>query len=536
MCSISLFPSSLHPLKFCLIFLLALNAACSSKSSDKQDEVDPSQLDVYKQENPWVEASYPEAAEYYQKCESPREGADPITGEPYLHTQGTLYDELFFIRSMFSESYLWNDELADLNPYNFADRQSYFYALRALDDEFSNMGIYEPVVNELANGVVYGYGIKWDVRDPSLDPYPFVVGFVEKDSPNFGLVERGDRVSSANGISWGPTLTESERTRFFNLLDGLTDDDAVEFEFIKPSGDLITVTIQKTEVNLDSVPTYSVLPNSDNSTVGYLLFNTHVESSTDYLVDAVNYFIENDIDDLVLDLRFNTGGLLSVASQLSYMIAGDDKTEGLEFEYREFNDQLQTAFEGDGPNGEQRSVDIPFFTTKLDSNGQSVGEVLPTLNLDRVAVITSWMYTCSASESIINTLKGLGVEVIQVGTETCGKPFGYLGVIENCGYAYNIINFKGQNALGFGDYDNGFRVNNSPDRGLDENPGCEIADEYTGDFGDLEENMLASALDYLANGQCGDDIASSPPQSFKSQLQMFNMQDKRSLGAMLRSQ
>ena len=55
--------------------------------------------------------------------------------------------------------------------------------------------------------------------------------------------------------------------------------------------------------------------------------------------------------------------------------------------------------------------------------------------------------TCSASESIINSLRGIGVEVIQIGLTTCGKPYGFYPQ-DNCGTTYFSIEFKGVNAQG----------------------------------------------------------------------------------------
>ena len=58
--------------------------------------------------------------------------------------------------------------------------------------------------------------------------------------------------------------------------------------------------------------------------------------------------------------------------------------------------------------------------------------------------------TCSASESIINGLRGVNVQVIQIGSTTCGKPYGFYPE-DNCGTTYFSIQFKGVNAAGFGE-------------------------------------------------------------------------------------
>jgi hypothetical protein len=97
--------------------------------------------------------------------------------------------------------------------------------------------------------------------------------------------------------------------------------------------------------------------------------------------------------------------------------------------------------------------------------------------------------TASASESIINSLQGIGITVIRVGTTTYGKPYGF-SPVDNCGYTYFSVEFKGTNNVGFGDYDDGFA------------PTCVVADDFTKTLGDPTEGRLAAALSYRATGTC----------------------------------
>ncbi len=87
----------------------------------------------------------------------------------------------------------------------------------------------------------------------------------------------------------------------------------------------------------------------------------------------------------------------------------------------------------------------PFHST---AQGFSVttGTPLPTLNLSRVYVITS-KNTCSASEAIINSLRGVDVAVYQIGSTTCGKPYGFYPA-DNCGTTYFSIQFEGAQCQG----------------------------------------------------------------------------------------
>jgi carboxyl-terminal processing protease len=174
------------------------------------------------------------------------------------------------------------------------------------------------------------------------------------------------------------------------------------------------------------------------------------------------------------------------------MVAGP-ATEGKTFEELTYNDHYPTTSPFDG----QPIEPMPFFSEAI---GFSVaeGDPLPTLALERVFVLTG-PGTCSASESVMNGLRGINIEVIQVGETTCGKPFGYIPQ-DNCGTTYFSIQFQGVNHKGFGDYADGFSAGAEDEpAGL---PGCVVADDFTHQLGDPEEARLAAALAYRADGAC----------------------------------
>jgi hypothetical protein len=107
--------------------------------------------------------------------------------------------------------------------------------------------------------------------------------------------------------------------------------------------------------------------------------------------------------------------------------------------------------------------------------------------------------TCSASESIINSLRGVDVKVIQIGATTCGKPYGFYPQ-DNCGTTYFTIQFEGVNAKNFGDYADGFSPA-STDSGSNVT-GCAVADDFTHPLGNPAEARLAAALQYINSGTC----------------------------------
>jgi hypothetical protein len=133
------------------------------------------------------------------------------------------------------------------------------------------------------------------------------------------------------------------------------------------------------------------------------------------------------------------------------------------------------------------------------------------LNLSRVYVLTGGT-TCSASESIINALRGVNVEVIQIGSTTCGKPYGFYPA-DNCGTTYFSVQFKGANALGFGDYTDGFAPNNRASFGGERIPGCSVADDFTRPLGDPLEARFAAALSYRQSLTCPAPSGSKPSLS-----------------------
>jgi hypothetical protein len=201
------------------------------------------------------------------------------------------------------------------------------------------------------------------------------------------------------------------------------------------------------------------------------------------------------IIDLVLDIRYNGGGYLAIASELAYMIAGAARTNGATFETTVFNAKHPTT---DPVTGDPLGP-YPFQSTTVFANQTTQ---LPTLDLPRVFVLTG-PNTCSASESIINSLEGIDVEVIQIGSTTCGKPYGFYPQ-DNCGTTYFSIEFKGENAKGFGDYPDGFSPPNTINNpGYLLPSGCSVGDDYAHALGDPLERRLAAALAYRAQpGTC----------------------------------
>ena len=256
--------------------------------------------------------------------------------------------------------------------------------------------------------------------------------------------------------------------------------------------------------------------------VGYILFNTFSPfSSEKAIADAMAEMADAGVSDLVLDFRYNGGGLLAVASQLGYMVAGGTATNGKTFELLRFN---ADAGNRNPVTGEVNNP-IPFYTTGLGFSLAS-GVPLDTLGLNRVFILSTGN-TCSASESVINSLAGVDVEVILIGDTTCGKPYGFYPT-GNCGTTWYTIQFQGTNDKGFGDYADGFTPTNGGSAFGVKQPGCAVADNLNFELGATNEPLLEAALHYRMTGTCNTAVpepALQPQQEGPAQEVVFLGQD-----------
>jgi carboxyl-terminal processing protease len=418
-----------------------------------------------------------------------------------------------WIRSYMDQAYLWYNEIppVDANGANFvlpltqvnglgvpASLDNYFNALRtpnttasgARRDQFS-FTYSTTEWNKLSqSGVEFGYGIQW-AAIASTPPRKYIVAFTEPNSPaGNNNVLRGAEIVSVDGEDF----VNGSNVDVLNA--GLFPSSAgKQTAFVlRDVGAATTRTVTLTSGDITKTPVQNV-KTVDTATgkVGYLTFNDHIATSEQQLIDAINTLKAANITDLVLDLRYNGGGYLYIAAELAYMIAGASRTNGKNFESTRYNNKRSNE------NGNTPFYNASCILVQSGNNFQCTNEQpLPTLNLSRVYVIAT-ADTCSASEAIINGLRGIDVDVRLLGSTTCGKPYGFTAK-DNCGVSYFPIEFQGVNHKGFGDYSDGFipGAGNLPTNVQ----GCAVADDYTKQLGDPAEGMFAAALNYRSSGAC----------------------------------
>lgn len=453
----------------------------------------------------WTQGVYQPSSSLAARCQSPRSGVDPTTHQAYPDVAGTVADENNWLRSWTHELYLWYSEVPDLNPSLYSTTASYFDLQKTSamtptnhpKDRFHFTYTTADWEALSQSGVEVGYGLQWEAVQ-ARPPRKLVVAYTEPGAvaaqPPLNLT-RGTSVLTADGVDVVNAGDTTSVNKINAALSPATVGETHTFSVLDPGASTPrTVVLQAISVTHSPVPTVKTLATT-NGTVGYLLFNDHLATAEQAMINAISTLKSQNITDLMLDIRYNGGGLLDIASEVAYMIAGAGPTAGQTFELQKFNGNNPTT----NPVTGRPIVPLLFLST-TQGFSTTQGQPLPTLNLSRVFIL-SGPGTCSASESIINSLQGVGVQVILVGSTTCGKPYGFYPQ-DNCGTTYFSIEFSDVNAKGFGDYPDGFSpANTTPAAGVTV-PGCSVADDFSHALGDPAESVLSAALNYRLSGSC----------------------------------
>jgi len=327
-------------------------------------------------------------------------------------------------------------------------------------DTFSSIRDAARVAQLFDEGTSFGMGYRIR-RDANNLPR---IARVYADSPmGRANVKRSDIVVSVNDIPW-----DDIDSSLYNDLVGTVDNPLTTTWVFRDSATNETRQIELTQslYTLNTVVHSQTITHPEyNGEIGYLVFESFLGPSEAELDRALDNFLQNDVTDLILDMRYNGGGLTRIARKLMSQIAGPE-TNGEQLIEYQHNDKYQALnFER---NFEPQSIN---------------------LNLKRLVVITT-NSTASSSEIVINSLRPY-INVFTVGSETKGKP--YISTARNfCGKSISAMSAQGVNASGVSVF-GGIAAD------------CAATDDLTREFGVIDgniEGMARTAANYLVFGSC----------------------------------
>ncbi len=372
-----------------------------------------------------------------------------------------------FVREALSDIYLWYDRLPALNPTRFASPEAYLDAVRyrPLDSHFSY------ITSRSSNDAFFdesqyaGIGASFVLVGTELR-----VREVFPQSPASEVaLERGDRITAIGGRAVALLLALGQLDA---ALGAAEEGVVIDLQFVDRAGTERRGRLVKRLVTIPTV-SHTRLFEAGRRRVGYIFFRNFVQPSTAALDQAFATLTTAGIEDLVLDLRYNGGGYVTVAQHLASLIGGV-ATEG----------QILAEYAHNDKNAFRNEV-LRFEA------------VANAARLNRLIVITTGA-SASASELIINSLRPF-MPVVVIGDRTYGKPVGQYQ-IEFCDKVLAPVAFSLRNAAGEGDYFEGFA------------PDCPAADDVDHPLGDAAEASLHEALTFIAVGECSAAVAPSRPQ------------------------
>lgn len=282
-------------------------------------------------------------------------------------------------------------------------------------------------------------------------PYVFLIAAVTPGSPadKAGL-QRGDLISRVDGS----TVHESNVQELYRRLM-LTESGTVRltrFDWATEK-DLPEISVTAASYADNPVWKTKTVTTGNGKKVGYLCYSSFNYFYDDELIKAFGQFRDERIDELVIDLRYNGGGHVLSSVVLGTLVAGEAH-KGEAYARTTYNASRKNETADVYKLGEaQYNAAHPNYR-----HDPIATALLSAVGLSRIYVLCT-DYTASASELLINGLRGLGIEVRLIGSTTNGKNVGMEMKTETFGnydYEFSPITFYIANGNGESDYGDGF--------------------------------------------------------------------------------
>jgi C-terminal processing protease CtpA/Prc len=367
-------------------------------------------------------------------------------------------DSLYFIMN---EYYFWYKLMPVVVKTDYKDPYALLDAMRYTTlDRWSFVQTYDQYIAQTTGSFV-GHGISM-----GLDPSNKVrIVQIYANSPLYSKgVRRGWIVKKLNGTDLAPIFIANDGTAYSNLIGTSTAGITNTFLFQTPAGKDSTIASTKASFTLNTVILADTL-HLKSGIAGHLVFDQFIPPSNQELSSAFTFFSQNNIKDLIVDLRYNGGGDISVLTNMASYVAGAAK--------------LNTTFLTLTYNDKNQASNRSFKFVSVSS----------PLSISRLVVITT-RGTASASEDFINGLKP-SFDVKTIGDTTNGKPVGMNGFgypSSKPVYLFWPITFSLVNSAGQGDFYSGFA------------PAKYVIDDFTHDWNDRSEACFKESIYYLEHG------------------------------------
>jgi hypothetical protein len=389
---------------------------------------------------------------------------DSVGTDNGTNNEDVLKDSILTISR---DVYLWNEQIpSDFNARSYDGPSEVMQAIRKYSNE---PGFTDPVDHysfamkksewdNLSNGILSDFGLNaFFFSDSDLR-----VRLVEEASPaGRAGIKRGWKFVKVAGS----TDINSNNVDF--LVNKIYNSSTTDFTFEKPDGSTVDITLnsetyQENPVILDSIYTEGARK------AGYIVFNSFLGDTSmvmNELTDVFNRFVAANVTDVIVDLRYNGGGYVSVSEALADFL-------------------VKPAANGN-----------IMMTQQYNANYSDLNEVTMfrkrgSLNVNNIFFVVT-DNTASASELLINNLKPY-MNVKLVGPEaTYGKPVGFFPIGVGEWYVFPV-SFRSTNGQNQGNYFDGIAVDQQVNDGLDK------------DWGDRQETALASVLSYIGTGSFTD--------------------------------
>ncbi len=384
-----------------------------------------------------------------------------------------------FIKDAMEDVYLWTSEVPDIDHRYEFDSKAFFKKLVYIEDKWSYVTDDIQSLLESFEGVEtsFGYSLAFG-RFSNTGNIFAIVEFVYPDTPasEAGL-KRGDIIVLNNGDDMtDANYRELLNAGIINISLGILGQGGISVD-----SKVISMTARK--LKLDPVLIADVVEHEGHK-IGYLFYAQFITDFNSSLDSAFQFFTDEGITDLVVDLRYNPGGYTSAAqhfcSSVAPLSAVNTKSTLVTFRW---NEKYQRYWES---NNVTSQLQIRF----VDNTRIKMG-------LNRIFFLTG-RGTASASELCITGLIPYMQEVVLIGESTYGKYTGsitiqpedyyeqsYFRDFENWGIQPIVLRYA--NSLGVTDFKDGFQ----PDIPVED-------DLFAGiQLGDKQDPLLKAAIELI---------------------------------------